>query len=168
MEGYPPIKCDSNGVAKHPVKQDRVGIDIGTQTIAFCGKDVCDLRVLAPSAIAEARNGLTKEIARIMRQMDRSRRAMNPQYFNENGTVKRLKRKNGHRQVRHWNYSKNYHRLLYRLRNLNRKLAAVRKAEHYILANEMLAYGNEFYVEDMNYKALQKRSKKNKNQPQNW
>ena len=158
LEGYPPIKCDSNGVAKHPVKEGRIGIDIGTQTIAFCGKDVCDLRILAPSAIAEARNGLTKEIARVMRQMDRSRRAMNPQYYNENGTIKRLKRKNGHRQIRHWNYSKNYYRLLYKLRDLNRKLAAVRKTEHYILANELLTYGNEFVVEDMNYKALQKRS----------
>lgn len=149
LEGYPPIKCDSNGVIKHPVKQGRIGIDIGTQTIAFCGKGVCDLRVLAPSAIAEARNGLTKEIARIMRQMDRSRRAMNPQYFNKNGTIKRLKRKNGYKQIRHWNYSKNYYRLLYKLRDLNRKLAAVRKAEHYILANELLTYGNEFVVEDM-------------------
>lgn len=165
LEGYPPIKCDSNGVAKHPVKEGRIGIDIGTQTIAFCGKDVCDLRVLAPSAIAEARNGLIKEIARIMRQMDRSRRAMNPQYFNENGTVKRLKRKNGHKQIRHWNYSKNYYRLLHRLQDLNRKLAAVRKTEHYILANELLTYGNEFVVEDMNYKALQKRSKKTKINP---
>lgn len=165
LEGYPPIKCDSNGVIKHPVKQGRIGIDIGTQTIAFCGKGVCDLRVLAPSAIAEARNGLTKEIARIMRQMDRSRRAMNPQYFNKNGTIKRLKRKNGYKQICHWNYSKNYYRLLYRLRNLNRKLAAVRKAEHYILANELLTYGNEFVVEDMNYKALQKRSKKTKTNP---
>ena len=165
LEGHPPIKCDSNGVMKHPVKQGRIGIDIGTQTIAFCGKDVCDLRVLAPSAIAEARNGLIKEIARIMRQMDRSRRAMNPQYFNENGTIKRLKRKNGYRQIRHWRYSKNYYRLLYKLRNLNRKLAAVRKTEHYIFVNELLTCGNEFVVEDMNYKALQKRSKKTKINP---
>ena len=165
LEGHPPIKCDSNGVMKHPVKQGRIGIDIGTQTIAFCGKDVCDLRVLAPSAIAEARNGLIKEIARIMRQMDRSRRAMNPQYFNENGTIKRLKRKNGYRQIRHWRYSKNYYRLLYKLRNLNRKLAAVRKTEHYIFVNKLLTCGNEFVVEDMNYKALQKRSKKTKINP---
>lgn len=48
---------------------------------------------------------------------------------------------------------------------LNRKLAAVRKTEHYILANELLSYGNEFVVEDMNYKALQKRSKKTKINP---
>ena len=68
-------------------REGRIGIDIGTQTIAFSGNDVCDLRVLAPSAIAEVRNGLTKEIARVMRQMDRSRRAMNPQYYNENGTL---------------------------------------------------------------------------------
>lgn len=48
---------------------------------------------------------------------------------------------------------------------MNRKLAAVRKTEHYILANELLSYGNEFVVEDMNYKALQKRSKKTKINP---
>lgn len=165
LAGAPPIKCDSNGVAKHSVKQGRVGIDIGTQTIAFCSKDVCDLRVLAPSAVAEVRNGLTKEIARIMRQMDRSRRAMNPQYFNENGTIKRLKRKNWHNQIRHWNCSKNYYRLMHKLQDLNRKLVAVRKMEHNILANELLTYGNEFVVEDMNYKALQKRSKKTKINP---
>ena len=34
--------------------------------------------------------------------------------------------------------------------------------EHNILANELLQHGNEFVVEDMNYKALQKRSKETK------
>lgn len=34
-----------------------------------------------------------------------------------------------------------------------------------LLANELLTYGNEFVVEDMNYKALQKRSKKTKTNP---
>lgn len=37
--------------------------------------------------------------------------------------------------------------------------------EHNILANELLTYGNEFVVEDMNYKALQKRSKETKINP---
>ena len=52
-----------------------------------------------------------------------------------------------------------------KLRNLYRKLADIRKMEHNILANELLAYGNEFVVEDMNYKALQKRSKETKVNP---
>lgn len=161
LEGYPPIKCDSNGVIKHPVKQGRIGIDIGTQTITFCGKDVCDLRVLAPSARAQAR-GLTNEIARTQRAMDRSRRVTNPKYYNSDGTIKRLKRQHGQKQKRKWKYSKRYYRLRAKLRNLYRKLADIRKMEHNILANELLAYGNEFVVEDMNYKALQKRSKETK------
>lgn len=158
LEGYPPIKCDNNGVAKHPVKQGRVGIDIGTQTIAFSGKDVCDLRVLAPAARAQAKS-LVNEIASTLRAMDRSRRATNPKYYNPDGTIKRLKRQHGQKQKRKWKYSKRYYRLRAKLRNLYRKLADIRKMEHNILANELLTHGNEFVVEDMNYKALQKRSK---------
>lgn len=164
LEGYPPIKCDNNGVAKHPVKQGRVGIDIGTQTIAFSGKDVCDLRVLAPAARAQAKS-LVNEIAATLRAMDRSRRATNPKYYNPDGTIKRLKRQHGQKQRREWKYSKRYYRLRAKLRNLYRKLAGIRKMEHNILANELLAHGNEFVVEDMNYKALQKRSKETKINP---
>lgn len=166
LEGYPPIKCDNNGVAKHPVKQGRVGIDIGTQTIAFSGKDVCDLRVLAPAARAQAKS-LVNEIASTLRAMDRSRRATNPKYYNPDGTIKRLKRQHGQKQKRKWKYSKRYYRLRAKLRNLYRKLADIRKMEHNILANELLANGNEFVVEDMNYKALQKRSKETKINPKN-
>lgn len=164
LEGYPPIKCDNNGVAKHPVKQGPVGIDIGTQTIAFSGKDVCDLRVLAPAARAQAKS-LVNEIAATLRAMDRSRRATNPKYYNPDGTIKRLKRQHGQKQRREWKYSKRYYRLRAKLRNLYRKLADIRKMEHNILANELLAHGNEFVVEDMNYKALQKRSKETKINP---
>lgn len=161
LEGYPPTKCDGNGVMKHPVNQGRIGLDIGTQTLAISGKDICDLRVLAPSARAQAR-GLTNEIARTQRATDRSRRVTNPKYYNSDGTIKRLKRQHGQKQKRKWKYSKRYYRLRAKLRNLYRKLADIRKMEHNILANELLAYGNEFVVEDMNYKALQKRSKETK------
>lgn len=164
LEGYPPVKCDSNGVMKHPVNQGRIGLDIGTQTLAISGKDICDLRVLAPSARAQAR-GLTNEIARTTRAMNRSRRATNPQYFNSDGTIKRLKRKHGHKQRRDWKYSKHYYRLWAKLRELNRRLADIRKMEHNMLANELLQHGDEFVVEDMNYKALQKRSKETKVNP---
>ena len=161
LEGYPPVECDGNGVMKHPVNQGRVGLDIGTQTLAISGNDICDLRVLAPSARAQAKS-FVNEIARTQRAMDRSRRATNPKYYNPNGTIKRLKRQHGQKQKRKWKYSKRYYRLRAKLRNLYRKLADIRKMEHNILANELLAYGNEFVVEDMNYKALQKRSKETK------
>lgn len=161
LEGYPPVKCDSNGLMKHPVKQGRVGLDIGTQTLAISGSNICDLRVLAPSARAQAKS-LVNEIARTQRAMDRSRRATNPQYYNPDGTIKRLKRKHGQKQKRDWKYSKRYYRLKAKLRDLNRRLVDIRKMEHNTLANELLQHGNEFVVEDMNYKALQKRSQETK------
>ena len=161
LEGYPPTKCDGNGVMKHPVNQGRIGLDIGTQTLAISGKDICDLRVLAPSARAQAKS-LVNEITCTMRAMDRSRRATNPKYYNPDGTIKRLKRKHGQKQKRDWKYSKHYYRLRAKLRDLNRRLADIRKMEHNTLANELLQHGNEFIVEDMDYKALQKRSKKTK------
>ena len=161
LEGYPPTKCDGNGVMKHPVNQGRIGLDIGTQTLAISGKDICDLRVLAPSARAQAR-GLANEIARTTRAMNRSRRATNPKYYNPDGTIKRLKRQHSHKQRRDWKYSKHYYRLRAKLRDMNRRLADIRKMEHNILANELLEHGNEFVIEDMNYKALQKRSKETK------
>ena len=161
LEGYPPVKCDSNGVMRHPVNQGRVGLDIGTQTLAISSNDICDLRVLAPSARAQAKS-LVNEITCTMRAMDRSRRATNPKYYNPDGTIKRLKRKHGQKQKRDWKYSKHYYRLRAKLRGLNRRLADIRKMEHNTLANELLQHGNEFIVEDMDYKALQKRSKKTK------
>ena len=164
LEGYPPVKCDSNGVMRHPVNQGRVGLDIGTQTLAISSNDICDLRVLAPSARAQAKS-LVNEIARTQRAMDRSRRATNPKYYNPDGTIKRLKRKHGQKQKRDWKYSKRYFRLKAKLRNLNRRLGDIRKMERNILANELLQHGNEFVVEDMNYKALQKRSKETKVNP---
>lgn len=162
LEGIPPVKCDKNGVVKHSMNPGVVGLDIGTQTLAISGSDICDIRVLAPSAIAEAKNGITKEIARIQRAMDRSRKANNPEYFNADGTIKRLPKVNGQKQRRVWKNSNNYYRLLSRLRHLNHKLAVIRKAEHFALANELLEHGDVFYVEDMRYQALQKRSKETK------
>ncbi len=161
LEGYPPVKCDSNGVMRHPVNQGRMGLDIGTQTLAISSNDICDLRVLAPSARAQAKS-LVNEIACTMRAMVRSRRATNPKYYNPDGTIKRLKRKHGQKQKRDWKYSKHYYRLRAKLRDLNRRLADIRKMEHNALANELLQHGNEFIVEDMDYKALQKRRKKTK------
>ena len=164
LEGEPPVKRNKDGTPKNPVKDGVIGADMGTQTVALSGNDFCALRILAESARAQT-NGLVAEIARTERAMDRSRRASNPEYFNPDGTIKRLPRINGKRQVRKWKYSNNYYKLRAKLRDLNRKLADMRKVEHNILANEILSHGNTIIVEDMNYKALQKRAKETKINP---
>ena len=98
------------------------------------------------------------KLRRINRALDRSRRFTNPDFFNEDGTYKKRK---PHEQ-RKWIRSKRYIRLANQRRELYRKQAAVRKLQHRELIKFILSLGNEVYIEDMNFKALQKKSKETK------
>ena len=85
--------------------------------------------------------------------MDRSKRATNPNNFNNNGTIKKgIKLE--------WSYSKKYIKAKNKLKDLYRKQADIREQDHNILTNEILKNGNIIYVEEMNFKELQSRSKK--------
>jgi hypothetical protein len=84
--------------------------------------------------------------------MDRSRRATNPNKFNEDGTIKKNNRDN-------WVYSNRYNKIKLKRKELFRKQKELRKQSHEKLANKILTLGNKIYVETMNYKGLQKRSK---------
>jgi hypothetical protein len=92
---------------------------------------------------------LEKEKRRILRKMNRSRMATNPNKYNLDGTIQA-----GNKDK--WNRSKRYWKLLFELKEINRKLAAVRKIMHNKLANQILEMGNTLFCEKMNYKGLQK------------
>jgi len=151
---YLQITFEGNPVIKsRPVGNGRVGIDIGTQTIAWSSDTEVRLAELA-AGIKQNQ----KKIAELKRKMDRSRRAMNPQNYNSNGTAKRGRHK--------WVKSKRYIRMRGILRELERKNADIRKYEHTCMVNHILSLGNQIYIEDMNWIALArraKRTKKNKN-----
>ena len=150
LEGYPPDKGRILG-------KGRVGIDPGTQTIAVVSNTEAMLRELADKA-----NMVNAELRRINRAMDRSRRATNPMFFNEDGTIIRKDKLpeellvNGKRK---WIYSNRYKRLAMKRRYLYAKLARVRIVQHNTMANQLLALGSEFYVETMRYSALAKKAK---------
>ncbi|MDC3424868.1 transposase [Aquibacillus sp. 3ASR75-11] len=143
QEGYPPTKRNrktSNDESK------RVGIDIGTSTIAICSEDKVQLQELAPECKTDE-----KELRSIQRKMDRSKRSTNPNNFNENGTAKtgRLT----------WAYSKKYEKLRQKRKELYRKMVVQRKMSHEKRANEILSLGSDVRVETMRFQSLQKRSK---------
>lgn len=151
LEGIPPKKCDrETGELKNPIGFGSVGIDIGTSTVAVVGETDVKLCELASKV-----KSIEKEKRRIQRKMDRSRRATNPDNFNEDGTIKRQ----GSKKV-FWMKSKKYLKLQGRLREIQRKQAAVRKYQHECLTNEILSIGDVFYVEEMNLSGLAKRAKK--------
>jgi len=155
LEGIPPIKCNrETGEIKRQTGKGKVGIDIGTRTIAYSSQYDVKLLELSPKT-----NGIDRELKLVQKKMDRSRRSTNPNKYNENGTIKR-----GNKDK--WIKSKRYIKLSNHRKELFRKQSEIRKQEHNTLANELIQQGNEFYVETMNFKGLQKRAKnttKNKN-----
>jgi hypothetical protein len=92
--------------------------------------------------------------------MDRSQRATNPQNFNEDGTIKKGNIINGKKEKLVWNYSKKYIKAKNKLKDLYRKQADIREQYHNIMSNDILRNCCIFYVENMNFKGLQKRAKK--------
>ena len=140
LEGRPP--------KKHAFLPDgRVGIDQGTSTEAVVSERGCLLTELCPE-----RPDISRKIRVLQRKMDRSARAMNPGNFRENGTPKRHVR---------WTRSKTWRRDRMRLKALYRKAADAARCSRERLADTVLEkYGSDIVTEEMDYKALQKRTKK--------
>ncbi|WP_257349784.1 hypothetical protein [Pseudalkalibacillus decolorationis] len=137
--GYPPIKTKTLG--KGPV-----GLDIGTSTLA-----VSSLAKVGLWNLADQVQRLSRDIRLLQRKMDRSKRAVNPENYHEDCTIKKGKKT--------WIYSKRYQLLRTRLQECYRKQRVVRKQSHNHLSNLLLSFGDCFYIETMNFKALQKRKK---------
>jgi hypothetical protein len=148
IEGVPPIKLDKEtGEIKHCINEGIIGIDIGTQTLAYTSQNEVRLLELTP----EVQN-IEKEKRVLQRKLDRSKRLMNPNKFNKNGTI-------NVKDKAKWVKSKRYIKIQNGLKELQRKQKAIRKQSHNILANHILTLGNDIKVETMNYKGLQKRAK---------
>ncbi|MEH7748562.1 transposase, partial [Neobacillus drentensis] len=144
QEGYPPTKRKRKMVED---ETKRVGLDIGSSTIAISSEKTVQLRELAPECQADE-----KKLRCIHRAMDRSKYATNLQNYNENGTINKGRRT--------WTYSKRYIQLRRERKELYCKIAVQQKQSHEKLANEILELGFDVRVETMRFQSLQKRVKK--------
>lgn len=143
QEGYPSQKDRHYGS-----EESTVGLDIGPSSLAIVSDDYVDLiNLKGPKC-----DGYQKEIKRLQRAMDRSRRANNPNNYAEGGTVKR--------GPKAWIDSNNYSRLRHRLNKLYRKLKINRRNNHEKIANTIVMLGLDVRVEDLNIQAWQKRAKR--------
>ncbi|MEH7249837.1 hypothetical protein V7114_24015 [Neobacillus niacini] len=149
--GYPPVKRDrKTGQVKYPLGKGPVGIDIGTSSIAVSSTTKVLLKNLAEN-IKKVEH-VQREIRLYNRKLDRSKRATNPQNFDEAGRIRKGKKQ--------WKFSTNYKKLKALLKELYRKLALYRKLSHQYEVNRMVMLGDPFCVEEMNFRSLQKRAKK--------
>lgn len=148
LEGTPPMKINNQtGEIKNSIGEGRIGIDIGTRTIAYSSEREVKLLELAPEI-----DSIEKEKRILQRKLDRQRRSNNPNKYNEDGTIKRSNRDK-------WVKSKRYIKTQNKLKEIQRKQADIRKQSHNKLASHIVSLGNEIYVETMNYKGLQARTK---------
>lgn len=148
LDGVPPLKINKEtGEIKNQTTYGKVGIDIGTQTVAISSNYDVKLLELAPEVV-----NIDKEIKRIQRYMDRSRRLINPNKYNDDGTINTQNKDK-------WIYSNRYIKAKNKYKELYRKQREIRRQSHNKLANYIISLGNEFYVEDMNFKGLQLRAK---------
>lgn len=149
LEGIPPVKVDKNtSEIKRSIGQGNVGLDIGTRTIAISSQYDVKLLELCPEV-----ENIEKEKNKLQRKLDKQRRSNNPDNYNENGTIKRGIKLN-------WIKSNKYIKTQYKLKDIQRKQADIRKQSHEKLSNYIISLGNRILVETMQFAGLQKRSKK--------
>ena len=150
IEGKAKPKYDRFGNPRHKFGRGIIGADIGTQTVAYTSDTEVGLKNLSERGCSSIQK--SERLERIYhRAMDRSRRAVNPQYYNEDGTIKKG------RKI--WKYSKHYKKIkakysqLCRINAVNRQLAINEDA------NYLRSLGDVFITEPKNAGKLMKRAK---------
>ena len=126
-----------------------IGADIGTQTVAYTSDTEVGLKNLSERGRSIQKSERLERL--YYRAMDRSRRATNPQNYNEDGTIKKGRKT--------WRYSNHYKKLkekhseLCRINAINRQLAINEDA------NYLRSLGDVFITEQKNAGKLMKRAK---------
>ena len=135
QEGVTPLSRET--------KRGVVGLDIGPSTIAAVGQTQAIFEKFCPTVMEP-----WKETRRLQRAMDRSRRATNPECFNEDGTWKK--------GAKARNRSKRYQALAAKRRDRDQRLAAERRRCHGELANRIAGQGITVKTEKLSYRSFQK------------
>lgn len=149
IEGKAKPKYDGVGNPRYKFGKGMIGADIGTQTIAYTSDTEVGLKNLAERGASIQKSERLERL--YYRAMDRSRRATNPQNYNDDGTVKK-----GHKT---WSYSNHYKKLknkhleLCRINAVNRQLAINEDANH------LRSLGDVFITEPKNASKLMRRTK---------
>ncbi|WML43460.1 transposase [Neobacillus sp. PS3-40] len=147
LEGFPPKKRNQN-YSKDEFA--RVGLDIGTSTLAIASENEVKLYELAEGlSVDESQKRI------LQRKLDCRRRANNPNKYNADGTINKSNREK-------WIQSENYKKTRQEVAEMSRKMADKRKQSHNQLANHILTLGLDVRVETMNFKGFQAKAKKTK------
>ena len=141
LEGDAPVKETETSL------DGTAGLDLGVSTTAAVFDDGCELLELAPEA-----KTYNRKLNRLSQQVERSMRQTNPDNYEPDGTIKKGKHK--------WVVTHTCRRKKRLLSAIFRKKAAYTVQSHNRQAIALVKGANTFIVEEMDFKALQKRSNK--------
>lgn len=142
IEGDAPKKI--NDIER--VKNNRVGIDYGTSTIAVASDKTVLLELLAPESIK-----YEKKIRHLQKVNESRVRKLNPDNYNEDGTVKKGRRE--------WMYSNQIRQDYSIIRQLYRQKSDYITNCHNRIANQIVRNADSIIAEPMKFSKLQAKSK---------
>lgn len=153
IEGDPLPKKKKNGSPRHVKRSDGiVAYDLGPQSIAVVSDEedfINNIGQRNPKMDTIPKS--EKRKAQLTKKLERSQKAMNPDNYNEDGTVKRGRRK--------WKHSKQYCQTKKQLKNLEQKDRLSREYANREMANRIWELGEICITEKNEAKKLQKRVK---------
>lgn len=151
IDGEPFKKYGLNSISE--ARDNVVGIDLGTQTIALSFRDKSGkvFKTDLFEFVEEVDNDYIKKIEDVGRKMEKSRRETNPNNYNEDGTISKGKKQ--------WVYSQNYRDLKNKNAQLGRNISVYSKVSHAQLIKYIMTYAHNVVIEPMDYSALAKRAK---------
>ena len=145
FKGNVPKHLDKKtGEEKHKLGKGKVGLYFQADTLTVATEKVSRIISLT---MDKSKN--QKRMEELSRLMSNSRKAMNPENYNEDGTIKE--------GYLYWKQSKRYKRYRNELNEIYRKQQELKKLKQETLANELLEMGNEFVCNDMSFKFLQQK-----------
>ena len=151
IEGKACPKRNRDGSFRHTWGHGVMGVDLGPQSVETATENDVSADNLAERNGHSTFETEAKE-QELLRAMERSRRATNPEYYNPDGTIRKGKKK--------WKYSKHYKKLKKKYHELCRKNALNRKYAINEMVNDLRTRADTIHIEPSNVKAMQVKAKK--------
>lgn len=144
LKGHVPNKFDKQtGELKRQLGKGNVGLYFTSTSLTVSTENGVKTYPL------EIKNN-EDEKTELLQKMDASRRATNPDNYNEDGTSKEKS------EIKGWHFSKAYKKYRAELYEIYRKECEEKKLLQEILANEVIASGDVFNCNKMDFKFLQR------------
>lgn len=144
LKGHVPDKFDKQtGELKRQLGKGNVGLYFTSTSLTVSTEDGVKTYPL------EIKNNEDKK-TELLQKMDTSRRATNPDNYNEDGTSKERD------EIKGWHFSKAYKKYRDELYEIYRKECEEKKLLQEIIANEVVASGDVFNCNKMDFKFLQR------------